>query len=139
MEENGAENENKASTSNATENENNETAKVVNEANYQSAQGAVSRAIDLYNEIKPSDNSNSTQLAEALNSLESGIENKSPFDQIDKIVDEEVSTLLNGIFKLNLAEEDHAEGEDHQEEDHAEDGEEIHSSSENETHETDSD
>jgi hypothetical protein len=138
MEENGAENENEASTSNATENENNETAQVVNEANYQSAQGAVSRAIDLYNEIKPSENSNSTQLAEALNSLKSGIENKSPFDQIDKIVDEEVSPLLNGIFKLNLAEEDHAEGEEHQEEDHAE-GEETHSSSENETHETNSD
>jgi hypothetical protein len=138
MEENGAENENKASTLNATENENNETAQVVNEADYQSAQAAVSRAIDLYNEIKPGENSNSSQLAESLNSLKSGIENKSPFDQIDKIVDEEVSPLLNGIFTLNLAEEEHAEGEEHQEEEHAE-GEETHSSSENETHETDSD
>jgi hypothetical protein len=140
MEENGAENESKASTSNATENENNETAQVVNEADYQSAQAAVSRAIDLYNEIIPGENSNSSQLAEGLNSLKSGIENKTPFDQIDKIVDEEVSPLLNGIFKLNLAEEeDHAEGEDHgQEEDHAE-GDETNNASEDETHETDSD
>jgi hypothetical protein len=36
-----------------TENQNNETAKIVDMADYQSAQAAISRAIDLYNEIKP--------------------------------------------------------------------------------------
>jgi hypothetical protein len=76
-----------------------------------------------------------------LSSLKSKIDSKSPFDEIDKIVDEKITPLLNDIFKLNLAEgEEHAEGG----EEHAEGGEEheeeqSNASSENDTHETDSD
>jgi hypothetical protein len=105
--------ENKTSASNATENGKNESTKIVNNADYESAQAAVSRAIDLYNEIKPSGNANSTELVNALNSLKDKIDSKSPFDQADKIVDDKITPILNDMFKLKLAvEEDHgAEGE----------------------------
>jgi hypothetical protein len=96
--------ENKTSGSNATENGSNETAKIVNDVDYQSAQAAISRAIDMYNEIKPSGNTNSTELGKSLNSLKDKIDSKSPFDEIDKTVDEKITPLLSGIFKLNLAE-----------------------------------
>jgi hypothetical protein len=55
-------------------------------------------------------------LGKSLNSLKDKIDSKSPFDQLDKIVDEKIPPLLNGIFKLNLAEEEHHGGEG----DHAE-------------------
>jgi len=121
--------ENKTSVSNATENGKNETTKIVNDADYQSAQAAVSRAIDLYNEIKPSGNTNSTELGKSLNSLKDTIDSKSPFDQADKTVDDKITPLLNGIFKLGLAEEeDHGgDGQDHG-------GNESKASSGNETH-----
>lgn len=103
--------------------------------------GNVSRAIEAYDEIKSDENTNSTELGNSLTLLKDEINNKSPFDEIDKIVDEKITPLLNSIFKLNLAEgeeapaeEEHAEGEEHEEA-----GEETHSSSENETHEADSD
>ena len=109
--------ENKTSASNATENGSNETAKIVDNADYQSAQAAMTRAIDMYNEIKPSGNTNSTELGNSLNSLKDKIDSKSAFDQADKLVDEKITPLLKGIFKLSLAEEgdhggegDHAEG-----------------------------
>jgi hypothetical protein len=113
--------ENKTSASNATESGGNETAKIVDDADYQSAQAAISRAVDMYNEIKPGENANSTELGNALNSLKDKIDSKSPFDELDKIVDEKITPLLNGIFKLNLAEEEHGGEGDHAEEgqDHA--------------------
>jgi hypothetical protein len=98
-------NENSTSTSNSTEKDKNET-HIVDEADYQSAQAAVSRAIDIYNEIKPNSNANSTDLADSLSSLKGKIDNKSPFDEIDKIVDEKITPLLNDIFKLGLAQEE---------------------------------
>lgn len=135
------ENEEHTSTTNETEHGSNETTKIVDEAKYQTAQGTVSRAIEAYDEIKSDENTNSTELGNSLTLLKDEINNKSPFDEIDKIVDEKITPLLNSIFKLNLAEgeeapaeEEHAEGEEHEEE-----GEETHSSSENETHEADSD
>jgi hypothetical protein len=97
--------ENKTSASNATENGSNETAKIVDNADYQSVQAAITRAIDMYNEIKPSGNTNSTELGNSLNSLKDKIDSKSAFDQADKLVDEKISPLLNDIFKLKLAEE----------------------------------
>ena len=106
-----------------------ETPKIVDDADYQSAQAAVSRAIDLYNEIKPSGNANSTELGKSLNSLKDTIDSKSPFDQADKTVDDKITPLLNGIFKLGLAEEE-AHGGDGQ--DHG--GNESKASSGNETH-----
>ena len=126
-------NENSTSTSNSTEKDKNETTNIVDEADYQSAQAAVSRAIDIYNEIKPNSNANSTDLADSLSSLKGKIDNKSPFDEIDKIVDEKITPLLNDIFKLGLVQEEgdhHGEGEVHG-------GEASHDSSKNETHVTD--
>ena len=122
------ENEENATATNETENGSNETTKIVDEAAYQSAQATVSRAIDAYNEIKPNENTNSTELGNSLTSLKGQIDSKSLFDEIDKTVDEKISPLLNDIFKLNLA-----EGEEHEEEG------ETNSTSENETHEADSD
>jgi hypothetical protein len=106
-----------------------ETPKIMDDADYQSAQAAVSRAIDLYNEIKPSGNANSTELGNSLNSLKDTIDSKSPFDQADKTVDDKITPLLNGMFKLKLAEEeDHGgEGQDHG-------GNESNASLGNETH-----
>ena len=117
MEENGHV-ENTTSTSNSTENKSNETANIVDNADYQSAQAAISRAVDIYNEIKPNSNTNSTELGDSLNSMKGKIDSKSPFHEVDNIVDEKISPLLNDIFKLNLAEgEEHAEeGEEHAEE-----------------------
>ncbi len=100
---------NNTSTSNSTE-----TPKIMDEADYQSAQAAVSRAIDLYNEIKPSGNANSTELGNALNLLKDKIDSKSPFDQADKIVDDKITPMLNDMFKLKLAvEEDHRAKAEH--------------------------
>lgn len=125
------ENEEHESALNETENGSNETANIVNEADYQSAQAAISRAIDMYDEIKPSENANSTELGSSLTSLTEKIDGKSQFDEIDKIVDDKITPLLNDLFRLSLSEEGHAE-----EGEHAEEEEESHSSSENETHET---
>ena len=132
-------NEEHESTSNETENGSNDTANIVNEADYESTKAAISRAIDMYNEIKPSENANSTELGTSLTSLKDAIDSKSTFDQIDKIVDDKITPLLNNVFELNLSEEEQhgEEGGAHAEEgeDHAEEEEESHSSSENETHE----
>jgi len=131
------ENQSNSSTSEHTESQNNATTSIVNPADYQSSQAAVSRAIQLYNEIKPSGDSNASQLADSLNTLKTKIDNKSPFDEVDKIVDDKISPVLNDMFKLNLAEEEgHSEGENHgQDEDH---GGENQSSSENQTNDTNS-
>jgi len=83
-------------------------------------QAAVLRAIEIFNEIMPDSNTNSTELGDSLNTLKGKIDNKAPFDEIDTIVDEKLTSLLNSIFNLNLAEE----GGEHAEEggEHAEEG-----------------
>lgn len=91
---------------NNTSSSNSNQTKIMDEADYESAQGAVSRAIDLYNEIKPSGNANSTELVNALNSLKDKIDSKNPFDQADKIVDDKITPMLNDMFKLKLAVEE---------------------------------
>lgn len=122
--------ENESSGSNSAENRGNESAKIVDEADYQSAQAAVSRAIDLFNEIKTN---NSTELGQSLASLKEKIDGKTPFDEIDKTVDDKIAPMLNDIFKLNLSEEeDHGEEGGHAEAEGHEDNE---SSMQNETHE----
>jgi hypothetical protein len=129
--------ENTTSISNSTDNKNNESASIVDESDYQSAQSAVSRAIEIFNEIKPESNTNSTELGDSLNSLKGKIDSKAPFDEIDTIVDGKITPLLNTIFKLNLAEDGGEHAEDGGE--HAEDGgehadEESVGSSENDNH-----
>lgn len=126
-------NESNTTSSEHIENQNNETASIVNVADYQSAEAAVSRAIELYNEIKPTGDSNSSQLADSLNTLKSKIDSKSAFDEINKVVDEKITPLLSDMFKLNLAEEQqHSQGEDHGQKDNH--GKEEHGTSQNETH-----
>jgi len=68
-----------------TENQNNETAKIVDMADYQSAQAAISRAIDLYNEIKPAGDSNSSQLVDSLNTLKTKIVTRAPLMKLTKL------------------------------------------------------
>ena len=103
--------ENMTSSSHSTDNKNNESSNIVDNANYQSAQAAVLRAIEIFNEIMPDSNTNSTELGDSLNTLKGKIDNKAPLDEIDTIVDEKLTSLLNSIFNLNLAEEggEHAE------------------------------
>jgi len=98
-------------SSHSTDNNNNESSNIVDNANYQSAQAAVLRAIEIFNEIKPDSNTNSTELGDTFNALKEKIDNKAPLDEIDTIVDEKLTSLLNSIFKLNLVEEggEHAE------------------------------
>ena len=110
--------ENMTSSSHSIDNKNNESSNIVDNANYQSAQSAVLRAIEIFNEIKPDSNTNSTELEDSLNTLKGKIDNKAPFDEIDTIIDEKLTSLLNSIFKLNLVEEgEHAEeGGEHAEE-----------------------
>ena len=112
--------ENVTSSSHSTDNKNNESSSIVDNANYQSAQAAVLRAIEIFNEIKPDSNTNSTELGNLLNTLKGKIDSKAQFDEINTIVDEKLTSLLNSIFKLNLAEE----GGEHAEEggEHAEEG-----------------
>lgn len=98
-------------SSHSTDNNNNESSNIVDNANYQSAQAAVLRAIEIFNEIKPDSNTNSTELGDTFNALKEKIDNKAPLDEIDTIVDEKLTSLLNSIFKLDLVEEggEHAE------------------------------
>lgn len=111
--------ENMTSSSHSTEIKNNESSNIVDNANHQSAQAAVLRAVEIFNEIKPDSNTNSTEFGDSLNTLKGKIDNKAPLDEIDTIVDEKLIPLLNSIFKLNLVEE----GGEHAEEggEHAED------------------
>ena len=111
--------ENMTSSSHSTEIRNNESSNIVDNANHQSAQAAVLRAVEIFNEIKPDSNTNSTEFGDSLNILKGKIDNKAPLDEIDTIVDEKLIPLLTSIFKLNLVEE----GGEHAEEggEHAED------------------
>lgn len=112
--------ENMTSSSHSTDNKNNESSNMVDYANYQSAQAAVLRAIEIFSETKPDSNTNSTELGNSLDTLKEEIDSKAAFDEIDTIVDEKLTSLLNSIFKLNLAEEggEHAEeGGEHAEDD----------------------
>jgi hypothetical protein len=116
-----AENEEHTSTANETEHASNETAKIVDEAQYQTAQRAILRAIDTYDEIRSNENTNSTELGNSLTLLKDEIDNKSIFDEINNLADDKITPSLNSIFKLNLAEgeeahaeEEHAEGEEHE-------------------------
>jgi hypothetical protein len=121
--------ENMSSESHSAENGGNESAKIVDEADYQSAQAAISHAMDLYNQIKTN---NSTELGQSLSSLKEKIDSKSPFDIIDQTVDDKITPMLKDIFKLNLPEEvHHGEEGGHTEDDGHEANE---SSTQNETH-----
>ena len=111
-------NENITSAEHSTDSSSNETTSIVDEANYQTAQATITQAIQNFDEIKEDSDTNSTELAESLNAVKENIDSKAPFDEIDTIVDDKITSLLNSVYDLNLSEEaEHAEGG---EEEHAE-------------------
>ena len=131
-------NENITSAEHSTDSSSNETTSIVDEANYQTAQATITQAIQNFDEIKEDSDTNSTELAESLNVVKENIDSKAPFDEIDTIVDDKITSLLNSVYDLNLSEEaEHAEGgeeEEHVEggeEEHVEGGEEEHAENEN--------
>lgn len=123
-------NENMTSAEHSTDSSSNETSSIVDEANYQTAQATITQAIQNFDEIKEDSETNSIELANSLNSVKEKIDSKAPFDEIDTIVDDKITSLLNSVYDLNLSEEaEHAEGGG--EEEHAEGGEEEHAENEN--------
>lgn len=118
---------NTTSTEHSAESGSNETSGIVDEANYQTAQAIITQAIENFDDIKKDSNANSTELGDSLNAVKEKIDSKAPFDEIDTIVDEKITSLLNSVYDLNLSEEEqHADGGD----EHADGGDE-HAESEN--------
>jgi hypothetical protein len=108
---------NSTSTEHSDESSSNETSSIVDEADYQTAQAIIAQAIENFDGIKKDSDTNSTQLGDALNSVKEKIDSKAPFDDVDTIVDEKITSLLNSVYDLNLSEKEGGEGE------HAEEGE----------------
>ena len=113
---------NSTSTEHSDESSSNETSNIVDEADYQTAQAIITQAIENFDGIKKDSDTNSTQLGDALNSVKEKIDSKAPFDDVDTIVDDKITSFLNIVYDMNLSEEG-GEG------DHAEEGE--HAESEN--------
>lgn len=93
-----ANNDKNNNTSSSKSNQNN----IMDEADYESAQADVSRAIELYNELKSSGNAKSIELLNALISLKDKIDSKSPFDQAEKIVEHKIITMGDEFDNDNL-------------------------------------
>jgi hypothetical protein len=106
-------NENATSSVHSTESSN-KSSSIVDEADYQTAQTTIARAIENFDSIKEDSDTNSTELGEALNEVKEKMDSKAPFGEIDTIVDEKITLLLNSGYDLNLSEggEEHAENED---------------------------
>lgn len=55
-------------------------------------------------------------MADSLNAVKEKIDSETAFDEIDTIVDDKITSLLNSVYDLNLSEEEPAEGgEEHAE------------------------
>lgn len=91
-------------------NKNISKAEIVDQVEYQIAQALFNKSIEKFNELKPSINSNISNMSSILESslvkLKNAVDNKEPFDTIDDIVDDEVTPQLESIFKIKLAEEE---------------------------------
>ncbi|HET7643655.1 MAG TPA: hypothetical protein VFK40_09115 [Nitrososphaeraceae archaeon] len=91
-------------------NKNINNAEIVDQVEYQIAQALFNKSIEKFNELKPSINSNMSNMSSILESslvkLKNAVDNKEPFDTIDDIVDDEVTPQLESIFKIKLAEEE---------------------------------
>src|SRR5919109_2083062 len=116
---------NTTSTEHSVQTVSNETSSIVDEADYQTAQAIITQAIKDFDGIKKGSDTNSTELGNSLNAVKEKIDNKAPFNEIDTIVDQKITSLLNSVYDLNLPEEgggEHADGADHAEgaEDHTE-------------------
>jgi uncharacterized protein YdbL (DUF1318 family) len=101
----GHEDTNKSSESNSTTNASSSAAvKIVNEAAYQTAQALSSRVIELYKDVNSKAlNSTAAENAQSgLEMLKSDIDNKVPFDTIDKLIDSTISPALNSGYDLKL-------------------------------------
>src|SRR5919106_2292702 len=110
-------NENTTSSEHSTDNSSNETSSIVDEGKYQTAQATITQAIQKFDDIKDDSDTNSTELADSLNAVKEKIDSKAAFDEIDTVVDDKITSLLNSVYDLNLSEEEeHAEGgEEHAE------------------------
>ena len=111
---------NTTSTEHSDESGDNETSSIVDVADYQTAQAIITQAIENFDDIKKNSDANSTELGDSLNSVKEKIDSKAPFDEIDTIVDEKITSLLNSVYDLNLSEEEGGEGEYAEEGEHAE-------------------
>jgi len=109
---------NTTSTEHSAEIGSNETSSIVDEADYQTAQAIITQAMENLDGIKKASDTNSTELGDSLNAVKEKIDSKAPFDEIDTIVDEKITSLLNSVYDLNLSEEEGQEGEG----EHAEEG-----------------
>jgi hypothetical protein len=100
----GHEDTNKSSESNSTTNASSSAVKIVNEAAYQTAQALSSRVIELYKDVNSKAlNSTAAENAQSgLEMLKSDIDNKVPFDTIDKLIDSTISPALNSGYDLKL-------------------------------------
>ena len=113
-------NENTTESQQSTDGGSNESSSIVDEANYQTAKAIITQAIEDFNGIKKNSDANSTELGDSLNSVKQKIDSKAPFGEIDTIVDEKITSLLNSVYDLNLSEEgeggeENAEGGEHAE------------------------
>lgn len=123
-------NENMTSTEHSTDSSSNETSSIVDEAKYQTAQATITQAIQNFDEIKEDSDTNSTELADSLNAVKEKIDSKAAFDEIDTIVDDKITSLLNSVYDLNLSEEEEEEHAEGGGEEHAEGGGEEHAENE---------
>lgn len=103
-------NENETSTLTAststTANETNSNTTIVNESGYQSAKALTGVAVEMFNEIKTLAPSNVSDVVSKLNSslteLKQAINDQSPYDTVDEIVDSKVIPNLQAAFNLRL-------------------------------------
>ena len=101
-------NENETSTLTAststTANETNSNTTIVNESGYQSAKALSGVAVEMFNEIKTLAPSNVSDVVSKLNSslteLKQAINDQSPYDTVDEIVDSKVIPNLQAAFNF---------------------------------------
>ena len=93
-----------------TSNENITKVKIVNQVEYQIAQGLINKSIEKFNELKPFVPSNISNMSSILESslakLNNAVDNKESFEVIDDIIDGQVTPNLESIFKIKIEEEE---------------------------------
>ena len=105
-EQNYKQNETSATPTPTTANETNANTTIVNVADYQSAQAFAGVAVEMFNEIKTLATSNAsepiTELENGLTELKQAIDDKSPYDTVDGIVDSKIIPNLQVAFNFRL-------------------------------------
>jgi hypothetical protein len=95
-----------AAAATTTANETNANTTIVNVADYQSAQAFAGVAVEMFNEIKTLATSNASEpiaeLENGLTELKQAIDDKSPYDTVDGIVDSKIIPNLQVAFNFRL-------------------------------------